>query len=53
MRNCGSPMRDWKACVRTWEQLDEQPAQRDYDERRYNADDYSAVVTNIDDIGEI
>ena len=44
-------MKDWKAAVRTWEQK-RQP-QRDYDERRYNVEDYSAVVTNIDDIGEI
>ena len=49
----GCPVKDWKACVRTWEQRDKELPQRDYDERRYNVEDYSAVVTNIDDIGEI
>ena len=49
-----SPMKDWKACVRTWEQLKDHPT-RDYDERTYTTQEIREHITNIDDldIGEL
>ena len=41
----GQKVRDWKACIRTWEQRDRQPAQKprllraqDYEQREYKED---------------
>jgi predicted phage replisome organizer len=43
-----SPMKDWKACVRTWEQLDEQPQMPNgYDGRIYSQEDFDKVITDI------
>lgn len=52
-----NPMKDWKACVRTWEQRDStQPVQKpkllraqDYDQREYNEAEMKKVL-GVDDL---
>ena len=45
-----SPMKDWKACVRTWEQLDTQPTHFDYDFKNHSEEEFKNIVTNIEDL---
>ena len=50
-----TPMKDWKACVRTWEQRDEKPAQprvlraQNYEQREYKESEMAKVL-GVDDM---
>lgn len=48
-----SPMKDWKACVRTWELLDAQPQARDYDVRKHDSTDFKPTAIDDLNFGEI
>lgn len=51
-----SKMKDWRACVRTWEKESktQPPTKRDagFDERKYTAEELHSIVTNIDELDD-
>ena len=43
-------MKDWKACVRTWEQREKKVLPKNYDQRRYTKDELNGLFTNLDEV---
>ena len=45
------PMKDWKACVRTWEKRDQKPAKtvsaQQYGQREYTEDELDSVSVDL------
>jgi hypothetical protein len=46
-------MKDWKACVRTWERRDAKPTETNYTQRQYTDDEIASHFKDIDNFDNI
>ena len=46
-------MKDWKACVRTWERREEKPTHIKYEQRNYTAEEMAEIFKDIDNVDNL